>query len=48
MKKFLLIAAAVLALVACNKDKNVDNSQKPSVTWEANTAFNEMEITYVL
>lgn len=45
MKKILLMAVAALALLSCNKNNTVDNSQKPSVTWEANASFDEMEIS---
>ena len=44
MKKILLMAVAAFALFGCNKNNTVDNSQKPSVAWEANASFDEMEI----
>ena len=42
MKKYLLIAVAALLLMDCQKP--ADNTQKPSVTWQANDNFSEMEI----
>lgn len=45
MKRIVLFALAALALVtaACKKTP-VDNSSKPSVSWEANPSFTMMEI----
>ena len=45
MKRIALFALAVLAiLVAACKKSPVDNSSKPSVSWEANPSFAMMEI----
>ena len=43
MKKYFLIALAALLLVGCQKN-NQDSSQKPSIAWQANDSFSEMEI----
>lgn len=45
MKKLILCTAAVLAVLACQKAPAVDNSTKPTVEWDANTTFSEMEIS---
>lgn len=46
MKRTLLFLVAVLAVVAtgCHKEKRLDPT-KPTITWEANSSFNTVELT---
>ena len=49
MKRIALIALAAFALLTAGcKKAPVDNSSKPSVSWEANPSFTMMEIVSTL